>query len=105
MSNDGIRRFATCLRFGEEDFAERTVVAIKTIIPPYHVYIDDGTQYLYGKKVVAIGAWVATVEAWARFEHDWTGVLHRGSFPYFHTTDFFCERLNVSERVDQRAAK
>jgi len=66
-------------------------VAVK-ITPPYHVYIDDSTQDRYGKKVVAIGAYVATVESWARFENDWAGVLRRGPFPFFHATDFLARQ-------------
>lgn len=91
MNLVGLHHLARCWRIGEKNFAERTIVAVN-IIPPYHVYIDDSTQDRYGKKVVAIGAYVATVEAWARFERDWSGVLRRGPFPYFHTTDFFARQ-------------
>lgn len=78
-----------------ESYAERTLVAIKTdsrITPPFNVYIDDSTQHRYGKKIVGIGAYIGTVESWARFEGDWHGVLRRGPFPYFHTTDFLARK-------------
>jgi len=87
------------------------------ITPPYHVYIDDSTQDRYGKKVVAIGAYVATIEGWAQFEKEWAGVLRRGPFPFFHTTDFLAnqppfktdwnheQRDNFMERITTTASE
>src|SRR5271166_3710264 len=63
-----------------------------TLTPPYNVYIDDSTQYRYGKRIVGIGAYMGTFESWVRFEGDWRGVLSRGPFPYFHTTDFLARK-------------
>jgi hypothetical protein len=59
---------------------------------PYQVYLDDSTQDRHGQKVVAITGYLATVEAWLKFEDDWRGVLRRGPFPYFHTTDFLARQ-------------
>lgn len=87
----GIVRFAASLRIAETAFAECAVVTVR-IAPPFHVYVDDSTQNRHGKKIVAIAAYLATVDAWARFEKDWAGVLRRGPFPYFHTTDFLARK-------------
>ena len=62
------------------------------VAAPYNVYIDDSTQYLYGKRIVGIGAYIGTIQSWARFEDDWKGGLRRGPFPYLHTTDFLAPK-------------
>jgi hypothetical protein len=87
----GARRLAAGWRIGEEHYGERALMA-STITRPYTVYIDDSTQCRHGKRVVGIGAYIGTVESWARFEADWKGVLRRGPFPYFHTTDFLSRK-------------
>jgi hypothetical protein len=92
----GIRHLAACLRIDENAFAGHIVVAVKIasslIQPPYHVFIDDSTQHRYGPKVVAVAAYVGTIEAWADFERDWAGVLRKGPFEFFHTTDFLSRK-------------
>jgi hypothetical protein len=51
-------------------------------------YVDDSGDEASGHAALSMGGYIATVEAWDRFEQGWTWVLDKFGAPYLHMKEF-----------------